>query len=347
MKPYRFVDSHMHLTNWVDPYGIDYFDRFDELQRNAGLDGFCINGLTDGIYGRVDSNVMAALYKLHNPTAYAYAGIVYPTTPVVTPFPARMDTATQYEEMMAVGFDGVKILYKPDVQKRLKLPIDDPVFEPFFALAEKEGTPVIWHVADPDYFWRMKPEHRWSYSDGTFPTLEELYGSTMAVLEKHPDLTVTFAHFLFWSACPERLEELFSRFPNVGVDVTPGAEMFEDFTARREEYRAFFEKYSDRIFFGTDSDPTRKRNGEELCHWVRLLIETDEVYVRQEKELHGLALSKEACERILGGNFLRRSGSTPKPVDREALMGYIQKYAPLMTEGENKNRVLEWLRGQE
>ena len=346
MSAYRFMDGHMHLTNWVDPQGINYFDRFDELQRNAGLDGFCINGLTDGIYGSVDSNVMAAIYKLHNPTAYAYAGIVYPTAPVRAPFPEGMDTATQYREMREVGFDGIKILYKPDVQKRLVLPIDDGVFAPLFALAEQDRIPFVWHVADPEYFWRMKPEHRWSYSDGTFPTLEELYGATMRVLERYPKLCVTFAHFFFWSAHPNRLRDLFARFENVGVDVTPGAEMFADFTARREEYRVFFEDYADRIFFGTDSDPTRKRNGEELCSWVRRMIETEEWAHINGMDMQGLKLSPAACERILGGNFLQRNGGSPKPIDEDALRRYAEKYAPLMTHEANKAYVLAWLRGE-
>ena len=242
----KTIDSHIHFYNWFHKDGSDYFQKCDDLQKSVGLDGLCIDCLTDPIYGGVENNVMAALYKLHNPTAYAYGAIAYPSYPISLPLPEGMDPLTQYRELMEIGFDGLKILYKPDVQKLAKLTIDHEVYAPLFAQMEKDQTHITWHVADPDKNWKVKTGRKWDYSDGTYPSYEDMMEQTMNVMERYPRLKVTFAHFLFLSEHPEVLEELFAKYPNMAVDVTPGTEMYGVFTERRDFYRTFFEKYASR-----------------------------------------------------------------------------------------------------
>ena len=80
----------------------------------------------------------------------------------------------------------------------------------------------------------------WFYGDGTYASNEEVYRQINRVLEKHPNLCVNFAHFFFYSCYPEKLEEIFNRYPNVGVDLTPGGEMYFGFDDNREYYLKFF-----------------------------------------------------------------------------------------------------------
>ncbi len=61
-----------------------------------------------------------------------------------------------------------------------------------------------------------------------------------------------FAHFFFLSAQLPRLAELFERFPNMHVDLTPGIEMYHNFSRNPQATRDFFLRYQERILFGTD-----------------------------------------------------------------------------------------------
>jgi hypothetical protein len=46
----------------------------------------------------------------------------------------------------------------------------------------------------------------------------------------------------------------------------------------------------------------------------------------------GLALDADVQQKILGGNFRRVAGETPKAIDPKALKAYIEKYKPLITD---------------
>ena len=112
------VDGHFHLYNVYDAYGKDFLSAVDEMQSKHNLKAINIASIpTHQRYG-VDQNIICALYKLHNKTAYAYGGIAYPEPPVEFPLPDGMDSLTQYKELMEIGFDGIKFLEsKPAEQK--------------------------------------------------------------------------------------------------------------------------------------------------------------------------------------------------------------------------------------
>jgi hypothetical protein len=246
---------------------------------------------------------------------------------------------------MEIGFDGMKILYKPDVQKLKGIPIDHEIYEPLFAQMEKDGTHVTWHVADPAEFWSADCNRRWNYSDGTYPSYEDMMNQTYNVLEKHPRLTATFAHFMFLSQQPELLEELFAKYPNMAIDVTPGVEMYLSFNERYDFYRAFFERYADRILFGTDVGLPRNRDNAGLVTTVYRAMTENSNLSMWDFPVHGLCLSDGACRFILRDNFLRRSGSHPKPVDRDALKRYVIKYLPFVKKEVHREQILKWLEG--
>jgi predicted TIM-barrel fold metal-dependent hydrolase len=161
----------------------------------------------------------------------------------------------------------------------------------------------------------------------------------MNVMQRHPRLRVTFAHFLFLSEHPEMLEELFAKYPSMAVDVTPGTEMYSVFTERHDFYRVFFEKYADRILFGTDAGIPKYENVDLVESVYRAMTEEGEVEI-WKLPARGLQLSEEACRLILSENFLRRSGAQPKPVNREALKRYVQKYSHLMQNQQTKEQIL-------
>lgn len=43
----------------------------------------------------------------------------------------------QAKRLMAAGFDGFKMICKPNARRKFKLSIDDEIFDPFYEEAEK------------------------------------------------------------------------------------------------------------------------------------------------------------------------------------------------------------------
>ena len=338
----KFIDCHIHLCEWFDQSGKSFYEILDDLQQKTRPEKICVVASEYLDLGGVEQNILTALYKLHNPTAYANGCIVFPSAPVTMPLPDGMDALTQYEELMEIGIDGLKLLCKSDIEKLLALPINHSFYDEMFAKAEKDQTPILWHVADPESFWSPERQRSNGYGDGTYPSFETLFRQTFDVLKKHPRLAVTFAHFLFLSDRPEILESIFDHYENVSIDVTPGTEMYVNFSGDLPFYRAFFEKHADRILFGTDATVPIRADAEERIQSVyRAMVTGDTVPMgRARRPVQGLALPPDVADRVLRKNFLQRWGKAPKPINRNALKAYIEKYAHMISHGETKKQIL-------
>ncbi len=344
----KIIDSHWHLYT-LESEGQSLIPTMEQAKERGGLKTLNLCSIPIYLELGPEQNILMALYKLADPTAYAYGGLVYPDKPFRTPMPQGMDPLSQYEELMALGFDGIKMLEtKPTEQKAYGVRIDDMTFDAFFAACEKNGTPMIWHVADPETFWDIDRipqrflDRGWYYGDGTYLSYEDTYGQVERVLQRHPGLKATFAHFYFLSGHPERLERLFARYPGVGVDITPGSEMFADFLQNREYYKEFFEKYAHRITFGTDTSVKTA----DLERFVTRSLDLQR-FLATEEELEiitvptrGLGLSQAAQERILWKNFEEAAGEAPRPVDKAALRAYVKKYEHLLTHEDIRAYIL-------
>ena len=162
--------------------------------------------------------------------------------------------------LFAMGCDGIKMIEgKPDMRKMLNVPpFDGPVYEPYWEKMESSQAPLIFHVNDPAEFWDATKipdwarQSGWFYGDGTFINNETQYTEIIHVLTRHPRLKVVFAHFFFLSQDLHRLAGYLDQFPNMHIDLTPGIEMYHEFSKNPDKAREFFIKYQDRILFGTD-----------------------------------------------------------------------------------------------
>ena len=344
------IDSHIHISASRSKEGVDFYTFFDEKQKEHGLKA--INICSCPIYSDwgIENNILSALYKLHNPTAYAYGGFFYPEKLMKTAMPQGMDFLTQYEELLAMGFDGIKLLETKTLeQKECNVFIDSEAYDGFFAKCEADGTHIIWHVADPDSFWdlnRIHPRHLakgWYYGEGDYLAWEDIYKMVYKVLERHPALKINFAHFFFYSEHPEWLVELFEKYENVCIDITPGAEMYNAFRDNNSFYREFFTKYAHRITYGTDvSFPATPFNYARTEQIYRFLTTDDELTVVDIKT-RGLKLSDEVCERIFHKNFEAVAGDKPKPINVEFFRKYVDKYRNYI----KKPDVIELLKAKE
>jgi len=334
---HKVIDSHLHIYDWKDENGVDFFHCFEDYRREMGLAGLNLAALPSGYGSDVTSNLMCAIYKLINKETFAHAGLLYEKYPMSGSISADMDFVTQLNELEKIGFDGIKMIEgKPTIHRVIGKNLLNPHHDKFFAEAEKRGTHIIFHVNDPIEFWTQEGGDY--YGDGTFAANDELYRQAYAILEAHPNLKVTFAHFFFKSENPEDLEELFSKYPNLCVDLTPGWEMYLSFYKRKEYFKEFFTKHSKRILLGTDAYYPRPT---ECSMWLvdrvyRFLSSPDVVKAVADRYESGLCIPNEAIEDIAHGNFERRVGETPKAINKDALKAYYAKYKHLMTEKDIK-----------
>ena len=331
------IDSHYHIFDWCNHENRDFFQATEAYLQAVHCRSININALPS-VERDVSNNIMAALFKLRHPNVYAHGGLIYDVYPVPSVVTAGMESEVQYRELMEIGFDGVKMLEtKPTEMKVIGRGVDDPIYEGLFAAAERDGTHMVWHVGDPATFWdpELAPpdciENGWFYGDGTFTPLEEIYSQVLTVLDRHPKLNVTFAHFFFMSDDPERLAQIFARYPNVNVDITPGSEMYHNFEKDRAYFREFFTRYADRIEYGTDcSEEGNVTNYRNHVSVITRFLNTEERITDWNAGFSGINLDEQVLDKIYFENYLRRAGQQPKPINVAALKDYVSKYRHLV-----------------
>ena len=247
------------------------------------------------------------------------------------------------DNMRHCGCDGLKIIEgKPSMRKFMgAIPnFDEPCWEPLWEYLEETQFPVLWHLNDPETCWDPEnaPRHirmAGEIYDDTYVNNEEQYRQMEAILERHPKIKFIFAHMYFMSAQLPRLSALLDTYPNMMVDITPGLEIYINLSKNTEEARVFFEKYQDRILYGTDigarcvlADNAENFNEEECIarmdlidglfqadtHRImredgRYLINTDD-FVQQ-----GFSLSEEALNKIYWKNFEEYVAATPAEIN--------------------------------
>jgi len=242
------------------------------------------------------------------------------------------DWSEYVSSLIQMGFDGIgEMGNKPALRSKHK-PLDGSYYKGFWDACEDLGVPVLCHVADPEEFWDEKLAPEWAKSRGwvyyldDYPTKEELYAEMENVLDAHPDLKVVLCHFYFISADIERAERFLNQYKNANLDLTLGIELMYNISRRRDEWREFFIKFQDRIFFGTDIATWQTTQQALDRIWlIRNFLESDEEFftpetadmllTRYKEPFIGLKLPEEALKRIYYENFKRLWGEKPKSLD--------------------------------
>ncbi|HOB19679.1 MAG TPA: amidohydrolase family protein [Candidatus Atribacteria bacterium] len=309
------IDAHFHIMG-----GADRIELLKKQKERYGYDRVNVLSLeaTDGL-----QNAKCITYKLMSPGDYAFAGLSYNSDE---------DFLSQAKALYNLGFDGFKMIEgKPGPRKKTGIPLNDSVYDPFYSFCEENGIPVLLHAADTAVFWdeskapSFAKESGWLYTDGTFLSKEEITREVIGVLEKHRQLKLILAHFFFMSDDLKRAGEMFDRYPNLCFDITPGTEMYIDFARDTAAARAFFEKYQDRIIFGTDNYDVDPQEEKEIKDVINSLMYSflfeDKPFRAWDLELHGIGLDREALDKILHRNFERL---TPlQRVDKANVIDFI------------------------
>jgi hypothetical protein len=290
---------------------------------------------------RVSSVPDALMVKALNPNIYAFGCL-----DITQYFIHKKSVGKQFvkyvKRILKCGCDGIKMIEgKPDIRRMLPIPdFDLPVWEPFWVYAEEVGLPFIWHVNDPEEFWDESKIPSWAKKQGWFYDKDTInnevqYRQVLNVLKRHPNLKIIFAHFFFMSSQLERLSKIFDDYPNVCVDLTPGIEMYINLSKNPEKSRQFFEKYQDRIVYGTDIGARavlppynyiiNKNESKNRSNIVQtFLAKQGEFTIKSDGDfligmdnfqLRALNLNENVLQKIFYKNFIRITGEKPNEVN--------------------------------
>jgi predicted TIM-barrel fold metal-dependent hydrolase len=329
------IDTHVHYGDWnsVKPLEEMYDAMLADMDAN-GVDRFVIavTGGYDGQYGGFKL-ADALWFKRRQPErvfvlgGLDWSGLLNGGTEAVYPLTEQLDL------LRAVGCDGLKLLNgKPDNRKILGHALDSETLEPIYQWLEANDWACVWHVADPPEFWNPDTTPLWARRNGwwydeTCPKKAQIDAEARRVFAKHPSVNFALAHFFFISQDLAAADALLTENPGLYLDLAPGVEMLHNFTANREQARAFFERWSERILYGTDVGMDAHNTHLKRSWMVRHFLETEDVFEVPDDPfmlpddrhtLHGIGISAEARANIYSRNAIRLFGETPAPVDDAA-----------------------------
>ena len=195
------------------------------------------------------------------------------------------------------GAQGLKVLktlglyLREGVSKGPLVKIDDPRFDPMWEACGSLGIPVAIHVSDPEAFFlpidrfnerfeELNNHPDWSFHDHDFPSNAELLEARNRVMARHPKTQFIVLHVGNDAENLPYVGECMDRFPNMHVEL--GARIGELGRQPRMSGK-FFEKYQDRILFGTDAvphgtDTPQQIFNDQLYEIYYRFLETEDEY---------------------------------------------------------------------
>ncbi len=176
--------------------------------------------------------------------------------------------AAEIERAHAAGAHGIKLLktlglyLRENVKTGKLVKVDDPRFDPMWETAGSLGMPIAIHTSDPEAFFlpvdrfneryeELNAHPDWSFHGQDFPSNMELQEARLRVIARHPKTTFVCLHV----ADSENLEMVtgwMDKYPNMWVDI---AARIGELGRQPRASRRFFERFQDRIVFGTDATP--------------------------------------------------------------------------------------------
>jgi len=322
------IDGHTHC------FSPEVAEVLVDVMEKCKLRAFNVCGIVCRGGESIIQNHLALTLKLRHPgKVYACGGLRY-KLPAQTK--ANFDPLGQAKRLIELGFDGIKMIEgKPTAYEFLGIAMNDPVYDEYYGWLEEKQVPVVFHVADPETFWdRSKiPPHflemGWCYDDGTYPTKEQLYSEVDDVLERFPRLRLIFAHFYFLSGDADRADRFLERWENVSFDITPGMEMYGNFSRDPGRWKDFFTKHRERIVFGTDNicsvDEGERNEAVAKIRNMRRFLETTDEFTFGRYDVKGLGLDEAVLAKIYHENFGRYFGDAPREVDRQKATDFCRQ----------------------
>jgi len=276
------VDIHTHISfSAKSENGIElapernYLGAPDELlavmeRKNLRAMVNLTGGFDNGLVGAVTKYDKAFPGRFYTFTEPSYSKFLEPNYP-------RLQ-ADAIERAHGAGARGLKILktlglyLRENITSGKLVKIDDPRFDPMWDACGQLNMPVAIHVSDPIAFFtptdrfneryeELNNHPDWSFYGHDFPSNAELLEARNRVFARHPKTQFVVLHVGNFAENLANVSENLDRFSNMFVDI--GARIGELGRQPRTS-RKFFDRYQDRILFGTDATP----HGDEFPQQV-------------------------------------------------------------------------------
>ena len=265
---YPLIDFHTHITM---PGPMDGGDRITFTAQPAEvlpvMDHKNIRIMVN-LTGGYGAGLREAIRVLQKPHPDRFIVFTEPTwSKAASPGYANFQ-ADQIESAHNDGARGLKVLktlglyLREQITQGKLVKVDDPRFDPMWEAVGARKMPVAIHTSDPVAFfqpidrfnerWEELHNHPdWSFYGKDFPSDRELQEARRRVMRRHPRTHFVCLH------CAESedlayVSECLDAHPNMYVDI---AARIGELGRQPRASRKFFDKYQDRIVFGTDAIP--------------------------------------------------------------------------------------------
>jgi predicted TIM-barrel fold metal-dependent hydrolase len=328
------IDFHTHIT-FGSPDTLRFYLAPEHCL--ADMDRRNIRTMDDltGSYGK---GVREAISELQNPYPGRFVVFTEPAYDKAFDDGYSKFQAGQIEDAHNFGAKGLKVLKVLGLYLREKgssklISIDDPRFDEMWAVAGDLKMPVAIHSSDPEAFflpvdrfnerWEELHAHPdWSFYGKAFPSNRALQEARRNVMRRHPRTQFVCLHVADSEDLPY-VSECMDSHPNMHVDI---AARIGELGRQPRMARKFFDKYQDRIMFGTDAsaDTTTPQQtfGDELYQIYYRFLETDDEYFdyaaapippQGRWRISGLGLSDQILRKVYGENAARLVGLSAEP----------------------------------
>lgn len=223
------------------------------------------------------------------------------------------DAVKELERCVAAGAKGVgEAMYKGKISAnnasaQIRLP-DDPKMDPLFEKCAELKIPVNIHISEDAWMYEkidsrndgLMNSAKWHIdTENGSKSHEEMLVRFENTLKKHPNTTFVAAHLLNCCADLSYLGNLFDKYPNLYADISA---RYGEIAPIPKFVNQFFEKYQDRIVYGTDFQFAEKVYRTTF----RILQSSDEHFYENmfgyHWPLYGLALSDKVLKKLYNEN---------------------------------------------
>jgi hypothetical protein len=335
---YPAIDIHTHLTFRARDAGVTPTDTVKVLAPAAEL------------LAVMDRRNLRTMVNL---TGGSGAGLATSVREFDTAHPGRFVTFTEplydrasepaYARLQAdelskahdAGARGLKVLktlglYLRDGGGGPLVRVDDPRFDPMWEACGALNMPVAIHIADPEAFFlpidrfnerfeELNAHPDWSFHGRDFPPFAELLAARNRVFARHPRTTFLALHVGHHAEDLAEVSASLDRHPNMHVEL--GARIGE-LGRQPRTARQFFDRYQDRILFGTDAVPHGTETpqqvfGDVLYEIYYRFLETEDEYFdyapapvppQGRWRIYGLGLSDGILKKVYSDNAIRMLG---------------------------------------
>jgi predicted TIM-barrel fold metal-dependent hydrolase len=234
------------------------------------------------------------------------------------------------EQAARAGARGVKVLKTLGLFLReggALVRVDDRRLDPLWDACGTLGLPVAIHTSDPEAFFlpsdrfnerfeELDHHPDWSFHGRDYPSHRELLEARDRVFTRHPKTQFVALHMGSSAEDLGALSVVLDRHRNVWVET--GARLGE-LGRQPRTARRFFDKYQDRILFGTDAVPHGHETpqqvfGEPLYEIYFRFLETEDEYFdyapspippQGRWRIYGIGLPEDVLRKVYRGNAAR------------------------------------------